>query len=123
MSYLVDAMQDGTIDVDTLDAETVDVLVAELERRDKAYKSSLAERKRKAGALDPAARPTLRGKAVFIEPDVDVGDTQIRDAQRAHGWRKVGYEKHRLACKTHPTVRPMMWHCGRRIVFSRVSIH
>ena len=89
----MDSVQDGVIDLDSLDADTVDVLIMELERREAAHKKSLAERKRKNTMLDPPTKPTLQGKAVFIEPDVDINAEQLRDAQRAHGWHKVGYEK------------------------------
>lgn len=91
MSYLVDAVEDGVVDIDSLDADEVDILVEEMERRQNAVKTSLADRRRKASFLSPPTRRSLQGKAVFIEPDVEIGEAKLRELQRRDNWRKVGY--------------------------------
>ena len=83
-------MQDGTVDVETLEEDELEILLEETERRAAAYKRSKADRKRKTVALKPPTRPTLQGKKVFIEPDVQVGEAKLRELQRIDKWLKVG---------------------------------
>ena len=98
MSYLVDAVEDGVVDIDSLDADEIDILAEELERRQQSVKKSLAERKRKASFLSAPNRRSLDGTAVFIEPDVQIGEARLREFQRRDKWRKVGYG---ISCCLH----------------------
>jgi hypothetical protein len=90
MAYFVNSIEDGTIDIDTLSAQECEVVMEEISRREEAAKRSLAERKKKVAALAPPHKLTLQGKAVFLEPDVQIGQLQLQQLQRTHGWRKVG---------------------------------
>ena len=89
MSYLVDALASGHVDVESLDAATIDVVLQEMKRREKAAARSLQERRRKDRALQPPSKPTLQNKAVFVEPDVNLGPSELQRSATAHGWRTV----------------------------------
>ena len=89
MTYLVDAILDGTIDVDKLDVESLRIVYDEICRREEACKRALTERRNKLKIFGLPPQSTLRGKQVFIEGDVQLSASDLQAAQQAHGWRRA----------------------------------
>jgi hypothetical protein len=90
MSEFVDALVDGTADPDQVnDVELCKLIIEEIERREVADKRRATERVRKDRAFKPGTRPELRGKSVFVSPEVDCAEDVLRLPLRNLGLRRV----------------------------------
>jgi hypothetical protein len=89
MAYLVDAVIDNAADANSLDAETLEVIVAEISRRQEVQRKGMVEQKRKDKALMPGHADSLEGKTVFFEPTVDVSEATIASCSRRGNWTRV----------------------------------
>ena len=84
MTYFVDAVLDGTINVKDLDDDFCQVLVKEIERRNKAGKARVAKVKNQNRAFHTPDR-ALSGLTLFIEQDVDVDEVKLRKVIQPQG--------------------------------------
>ena len=89
MSYLIDGCLDGSVDIESLDKDSLEIVLAEIERREVASKKSATDRQRRNQVFKIPSKPELQGKHVFIEPNVTTPAVELTRAAREHGWDLV----------------------------------
>jgi hypothetical protein len=81
MSFFVDAVLNGHVNVADLDDQIVQVLHAEIERRQTTERRRVADAQRLQNAWSKPARQHMAGGAcVFIESDIDVAQNTVHSA-------------------------------------------
>lgn len=90
MTHMVDAIEDNAIDPRTLDAATLEKVVGELERRNatKARKDKKDQTPVDA-SVTSGERPSLRGKAVFIDQQVIIPEEDIAASKMSYRWHRT----------------------------------